>query len=187
MYMSSKGVFSFALCLFMSFPLYVLKSRESFTYVSPDVFSVSFKSLIINTLQEIVRVSFSAPNASQQCGAFLFVDRCWRSSGGWEPQPSYAFDNQTLINHWVPNLAITRGVGNHDLRNKLIINHLKTTTCQTYCIVLKIDPADGMDWQAKRLEGKVFTVRLIDSAGQIHLEETGIALIPGVDEYEIVK
>ena len=39
-----------------------------------------------------------------------------------------------------------------------------------------------MDWQAKRLEGKVFTVRFIDSAGQIHLEETGIALIPGVDE-----
>jgi hypothetical protein len=38
-------------------------------------------------------------------------------------------------------------------------------------------------------EGKVFTVRFIDSAGQIHLEETGIALLPGVDEdeYEIVK
>jgi hypothetical protein len=29
--------------------------------------------------------------------------------------------------------------------------------------------------------------RFIDSAGQIHLEETGIALIPGVDVYEIVK
>ena len=29
--------------------------------------------------------------------------------------------------------------------------------------------------------------RFIDSAGQIHLEETGLALIPGVDEYEIVK
>ena len=53
--------------------------------------------------------------------------------------------------------------------------------------VVKMDTADGMDWQAKRLEGKVFTVRFIDSAGQIHLEETGIALIPGVDEYEIVK
>ena len=52
---------------------YVLKSHESFTYVSPDVFSVSFKSRIINILQEIVRVSFSAPNASQKCGAFLFV------------------------------------------------------------------------------------------------------------------
>ena len=53
--------------------------------------------------------------------------------------------------------------------------------------VVKLDTAGGMDWQAKRLEGKVFTVRFIDSAGQIHLEETGIALIPGVDEYEIVK
>ena len=52
--------------------------------------------------------------------------------------------------------------------------------------VVKIDTAGGMDWQAKRLEGKVFTVRFIDSAGQIHLEETGIALLPGVDEYEVV-
>ena len=49
-----------------------------------------------------------------------------------------------------------------------------------------MDTAGGMDWQAKRLEGKVFTVRFIDSAGQIHLVETGLALIPGVDQYEIV-
>ncbi len=35
--------------------------------------------------------------------------------------------------------------------------------------VVKMDTAGGMDWQAKRLE------------------ETGIALIPGIDEYEIVK
>ena len=53
--------------------------------------------------------------------------------------------------------------------------------------VLKMDTAGGMDWQAKRLEGKVFTVRFIDNAGMIHLVETGLALIPGVDEYEIVK
>ncbi len=52
--------------------------------------------------------------------------------------------------------------------------------------VVKMDTAGGMDWQAKRLEGKVFTVRYIDSAG-IHLQETGLALIPGVDEYELVK
>lgn len=50
-----------------------------------------------------------------------------------------------------------------------------------------MDPAGGMDWQAKWLEGKLFTVHFIDSAGQIHLKETGIALIPGIDEYEIVK
>ncbi|MBO7618649.1 MAG: hypothetical protein J6T22_15790 [Bacteroidales bacterium] len=52
--------------------------------------------------------------------------------------------------------------------------------------VVKMDTAGGMDWQAKRLEGKIFTVHFIDSAGQIHLEETGIALIPGFDEYAAV-
>ena len=50
---------------------YVLISHESFTSVSPVVFLCSYKSLIINVLQDIVRVSFSAPDASQQCGAFL--------------------------------------------------------------------------------------------------------------------
>ena len=50
-----------------------------------------------------------------------------------------------------------------------------------------MDTAGEMDWQAKRLEGKIFTVRFIDSTGHIHLEETGLALIPGVDENEIVK
>ena len=49
--------------------------------------------------------------------------------------------------------------------------------------VVKMDTAGGMDWPAKRLEGKIFTVRFIDSAEQIHIEETGIALFPGVDEY----
>lgn len=53
--------------------------------------------------------------------------------------------------------------------------------------VIKIDDAGGMDWQARQLNGKIFTVRFIDSQHQIHLEETGIALIPGVDQYEVVK
>jgi hypothetical protein len=53
--------------------------------------------------------------------------------------------------------------------------------------VVKMDTVGGMDWQTKRLEGKVFTVRFIDSVGQIHLEETGLALIPGVDEYEVIR
>lgn len=47
--------------------------------------------------------------------------------------------------------------------------------------------AYGKDWQATRMNGKICTVRLIDSIGQIHLEETGLALIPGVDEYEVVN
>jgi hypothetical protein len=50
-----------------------------------------------------------------------------------------------------------------------------------------MDTAGGMDWQARQLNGKIFTVRYVDSQHQIHLEETGIALIPGVDQYEVVK
>ena len=61
------------------------------------------------------------------------------------------------------------------------------TSARSKVRVVKMNTAGGMDWQAKRLEGKIFTVRYIDSAGQIHFEETGIALFPGVDEYEIVK
>lgn len=53
--------------------------------------------------------------------------------------------------------------------------------------VIKIDDSGGLDWQASRLNGKTFTVRYIDSAGHIHLEETGIALIPGIDEYVVVE
>ena len=53
--------------------------------------------------------------------------------------------------------------------------------------VIRMDDSGGLDWQAKRLEGKIFTVRYIDSAGQIHLVETGLSLIPGVDQDEIVK
>ena len=52
--------------------------------------------------------------------------------------------------------------------------------------IIRMDDTGGLDWQAKRVNGKIFTVRFIDSAGQIHLVETGLALIPGVDEYEVV-
>ena len=30
--------------------------------------------------------------------------------------------------------------------------------------IIRMDTAGGMDWQANRFEGKVFTVRFIDSA-----------------------
>jgi len=53
--------------------------------------------------------------------------------------------------------------------------------------IIRMNDAGGMDWQASRVNGKVFTVRFVDSMGQIHLVETGLALIPGVDEYEVIK
>ena len=52
--------------------------------------------------------------------------------------------------------------------------------------ILRMDDNGGKDWQATRMNGKICTVRLIDSLGQIHLQESGLALIPGVDEYEII-
>ena len=47
--------------------------------------------------------------------------------------------------------------------------------------------AYGKDWQATRMNEKIHTVRLIDSIGQILLEESGLALIPGVDEHEDIR
>ena len=49
--------------------------------------------------------------------------------------------------------------------------------------VLRMDDADGKDWQARELNGQTLTVKFIDSMGQIHLEESGLALIPGVDKF----
>jgi hypothetical protein len=37
------------------------------------------------------------------------------------------------------------------------------------------------------MNGRVVTVKFIDGIGQIHLEESGLALIPGVDEYELLS
>ena len=74
------------------------------------------------------------------------------------------------------------------INNVFYLNKLDALKAsQTLPQTAMMAPAGGMDWQAKRLEGKIFTVRFIDSAGQIHLEETGIALLPGVDIFEIVK
>ena len=52
--------------------------------------------------------------------------------------------------------------------------------------ILRMDDNGGKDWQATRMNGKICTVRLIDSLGQIHLQESGLAVIPGVDEYGII-
>lgn len=49
--------------------------------------------------------------------------------------------------------------------------------------VIRMDDADGKDWQARELNGRTLTISFIDSAGQIHLEESGLALIPGVDDF----
>ena len=53
------------------------------------------------------RVSFSAPNASQQCGAFLFGAGAGDLPGGWEPRPVQPTHNQSFIIRHGPNLEET--------------------------------------------------------------------------------
>lgn len=47
----------------------------------------------------------------------------------------------------------------------------------------RMDDSNGKDHQARMMAGRVVTVKFVDDLGQIHLEESGLALIPGVDSY----
>lgn len=52
--------------------------------------------------------------------------------------------------------------------------------------IIRMDDKNGTDFQARSLDGKVVTVSFVDDIGQIHVEESGLALIPGVDTYEVI-
>lgn len=52
--------------------------------------------------------------------------------------------------------------------------------------IIRMDDAGGKDWQASKMNGQTCTISFIDSMGQIHLEESGLALIPGVDVFEVI-
>ena len=52
--------------------------------------------------------------------------------------------------------------------------------------IIRMDDNNCTDHQARRLDGMVVTVSFIDDIGQIHIEESGLALIPGVDVYESI-
>ena len=52
--------------------------------------------------------------------------------------------------------------------------------------IIRMYDNNGSDIQARMLDGKVVTISFIDDIGQIHLEESGLALIPGVDTFEIL-
>ena len=49
--------------------------------------------------------------------------------------------------------------------------------------IIRMDDSNGKDHQARMMAGRVMTVKFVDDLGQIHLEESGLALIPGVDSY----
>ena len=52
--------------------------------------------------------------------------------------------------------------------------------------IIRMDDNNGTDFQARNLDGKVVTVSFVDDKGQIHVEESGLALIPGVDTFEVI-
>lgn len=49
--------------------------------------------------------------------------------------------------------------------------------------IIRMDDSNGKDLQARRMNGRVVTVKFIDGIGQIHVKESGLALIPGLDEF----
>ena len=53
--------------------------------------------------------------------------------------------------------------------------------------IIRMDDSNGKDLQAHRMNGRVVTVKFIDDLGQIHLEESGLALIPDIDIYELLE
>ena len=52
--------------------------------------------------------------------------------------------------------------------------------------IIRMDDNNGTDFQARSLDGEVVTVSFVDDIGQIHVEESGLALIPGVDTFEVI-
>ena len=53
--------------------------------------------------------------------------------------------------------------------------------------IIRMDDDGGKDWQATRMNGKICTVSFIDSIGQIHIKESGLALIPGLDDFVVIS
>ena len=53
--------------------------------------------------------------------------------------------------------------------------------------VLQMEDHNGMDTQAIRMNGKTYTIDYLDDAGQIHLQESGLAVIPDVDRYVVIE
>lgn len=52
--------------------------------------------------------------------------------------------------------------------------------------VIRMDDNNGKDVAVHRMNGVVGVIDHIDDMGQIHLEGYGLAIIPEVDEFEII-
>lgn len=53
--------------------------------------------------------------------------------------------------------------------------------------VIRMDDSNGTDPAVHRMNGVVGVISHIDGMGQIHLEGYGLAIIPEVDEFEVIQ
>ena len=53
--------------------------------------------------------------------------------------------------------------------------------------VIRMDDSNGKDPWVHRMDGVVGTIHHIDDMGNLHLEGYSLAVIPNVDEYELVE
>lgn len=53
--------------------------------------------------------------------------------------------------------------------------------------VIRMDDANGTDILAQRMAGVVSTIEHIDGMGQLHLKGYPLAVIPEVDEFEVIN
>lgn len=53
--------------------------------------------------------------------------------------------------------------------------------------IIRMEDAGGRDTQAAGYAGRIGTVEFIDSIGQLHGTWGGLAIIPEVDDFEIVE
>lgn len=53
--------------------------------------------------------------------------------------------------------------------------------------VIRMNDSNGKDPYVHRMNGVVGVISHIDGMGQIHLEGYGLAIIPEVDEFEVIQ
>lgn len=53
--------------------------------------------------------------------------------------------------------------------------------------VIRMDDANGTDILARKMEGAIGTIVHIDDIGQLHLKEHKLAVIPEIDEVEVIN
>ena len=53
--------------------------------------------------------------------------------------------------------------------------------------VIRMDDSNGKDTAVHRMNGVVGVISHIDDMGQIHLDGYGLAVIPEVDEFEVIE